>query len=230
MNYIIDNTNKDELVSLKDKLETIQKANNMKGGLMSGLSHLKSSIYDWNVEKGWGVDNRFIKVARDSTNNEILGGVFWSFTKTGNRHGTLRHIFLLEEARGKGVAKGLYDYWLIHLLENGIRRARMFANKPSKDWHLKRGMRFIAYNKSKQPFTYLPLFEVDNMKELGKKYDEVGPEKCIEMVMPEVEKQVNKLLVKGGSWIDDKEFQEMWGTKFDAEKFINNKNGATLPI
>lgn len=212
MEYFIDTTSQDELESLFNDLKKTREELGLKGGKSVGFTHLKMSLFDWRVEQNWSKDSAFVRVARNTYTGEVLGGTFWSYTTRGKRHASFRHIFLFEEWRGNGIAEALYNYRLRHALDNGIERVRLFANIPAFNWHHKCGMRFIAKNKAQQPFTYLPLFKVDSIKELGKKYDELGFDKCIEMVKPEVDKQVNKLIGRGGRWLTKEEIDEQWNS------------------
>ena len=210
MEYFIDTTSQKELESLFNDLKSRREKLGLKGGKSVGFSHLKMSLFDWRVEDNWSKENAFVRVARNSYTGEILGGTFWTHTTRGNRHASFRHIFLFEDWRGNGIAEALYNYRLQHTLERGVKRVRLFANIPATNWHLKCGMRFIAQNKAGQPFTYLPLFDVENVKELGQKYDELGFDKCIEMVQPEVDKQVNRLIGRGGRWLTKDEINLYW--------------------
>lgn len=206
MEYYISETTQEELETLYNNL----KQQNIKGGKSVGFTHLKMSLFDWRVENHWNREGSFVKVVREVGTNKILGGGFWTFTKREPRHVTFRHVFIFEPYRGLGLAHSLYDYRINHSVEHGMKRIRMFSNIPALDWHLSKGMRFIGYNKSKQPFTYLPLFEVSTIKELGKKYTELGYEKCIELVRPEVDLQMNKLITRGGRWFTSQELQDTW--------------------
>lgn len=212
MEYFIDNTDQKELEGLYEQLKERREKLGLKGGKSVGFTHLKMSLYDWRIEGNWSNKNAHVRVVRDRETKAVLGAGFWTFTSRGERHATFRHVFMFEEYRGKGIAQTLYNYRLRHTIDSGVKRIRMFANIPATEYHLKCGMRFIAKNKANQPFTYLPLFDVETVKELGKKYDELGFDKCIEMVQPEVDKQVNKLIGRGGRWLTKEEIKEQWSS------------------
>lgn len=210
MEYFIDNTDQKELESLFEQLKKQREKLGLRGGKSVGFTHLKMSLFDWRVEDNWSKENAFVRVARNSHTGEVLGGTFWTHTTRGERHASFRHIFLFEDWRGNGIAEALYNYRLKHTIERGVWRVRLFANIPAFNWHHKCGMRFIAQNKAKQPFTYLPLFNVETIKELGQKYDEIGFKECIKMVQPEVDKQVNRLIGRGGRWLTEEEIKLQW--------------------
>lgn len=210
---IIEEIDKEELESvLEQKLEENggEKLNNM-----NGLYHLKQTVYEWGMENNWNSQRAKQWVARNEE-GKIMGGTFITMTSRKPVHVTFRHIFLFEEARGNGVAGKLYNHRYRWVIENTpCRRVRLFANKPATPWHNKNGMRFIAMNKAKQPFTYLPLFDCPSMKEYGEKLDSIGPRNAIDMVSPEVEKQVKKLVDKGGRWYTQEEFIHEWGQELE---------------
>ena len=53
------------------------------------------------------------------------------------------------------------------------------------------------------------------MRDYGKKLDSLGPRDAMDMVAPEVEKQVQKLIDKGGRWYTQEEFVHEWGRELE---------------
>lgn len=183
-----------------------QKLNNM-----NSLFHLKNTMGEWKKEQNWASPRAYEWVAKDD-DGTMLGGTFITVTSRPPVHVTFRHIFLFEEARGKGVAEKLYNFRYQKVCDMGVKRVRVFANKPATPWHVKCGMRFLGINKAKQPFTYLPLEKFDSLREYGQWLDSIGPRAALDRVEPQVETQMNKILSKGGRWYTDEEFIEQWGS------------------
>ena len=104
----------------------------------------------------------------------------------------------------------LYDYRIKHAFDNDVFRIRMFMNIPSLDYHLKCGMKFIGYNKSGMPFVYLPLLKANSVLDLGKNYERLGLKWCVNAVKPEIDKQMDRIIAKGGRWINTEEEQKYW--------------------
>lgn len=182
---------------------------------MNGLYHLKQTCYEWGMENNWQSPRAQQWVARNDEGT-IMGGTFITVTSRKPVHVTFRHIFLFEEARGHGVAETLYNWRYRWVIENTqCRRVRLFANKPATPWHNKCGMRFLGMNKAKQPFTYLPLFDCPSMRDYGAKLDSIGPRAAMDMVEPEVTKQVEKIVSKGGRWYTQEEFKDEWGSELE---------------
>ena len=124
---------------------------NTKGGSISSKSHLKSAIYDWNIEKQW-----------DSPNAKVLhldqkAFMFISFTKREPRHCTLRHFFVLEQYRGQNIGSEMMSYLTKEILDNKVRYLRFFANKPSIGFYESLGYKWHGLSKTGLPFTYWDL-------------------------------------------------------------------------
>jgi GNAT superfamily N-acetyltransferase len=212
MEHYIDTTTQEELEGVFNIMDEYKKKNKLRYPSTSSWSHLEVGLYEWRIEKNWDKPDRHIRVVRKKDNNQIMGAVFWSNTSRGVKHSCWRHITILEEFRGHGLSYSLYNYMYRHTIEQGITRVRAFFDKNSIHFNHKYGLRSIGFNKSNQPFMYLPLFNVKEIKYLGKKYDEIGFEKCIEIVKPEVEQQMNKIIQKGGRWLTQEEIQEIWNS------------------
>ena len=210
MDYFIDTTSQKEMEDLFKFHDDYKKKNKLRYPTSHSWSHLEQSTYDWRIENNWTKKLRFVRVMRKKDTNEVTAAIFWSYTQNKLPHCTLRHIYVLEEFRGLSLAVPLYDYMIRHSIESGVRRIRLFANKTSLTWHLKRGMKFIGFNKRQQPFTYLPLFDVEGVKELGQVYERIGYQRLIEQVEPEVDKQMNRIIKFGGRWLTQEEIQEYW--------------------
>ena len=183
-----------------------QKLNNT-----NALFHLKNTMGEWKKEQNWPSPRAYEWVAKDD-DGTMLGGTFITVTSRPPVHVTFRHIFLFEEARGKGVAEKLYNFRYQKACEMGVKRVRVFANIPALPWHVKCGMRFLAMNKAKQPFTYLPLERFDTLREYGEWLDSIGPRAAMDLVEPQVTTQMEKIISKGGRWYTDEEFIEQWGS------------------
>ena len=203
---IISQSEMEDLLAKKIEENGDQKLNNW-----SALQHFKNAMGEWKREQNWSSARSYVHAAKDD-DGTVLGVGFLSATSRPPTHITFRHVFVFEEARGRGVAGSLYNFRYHKACDLGITRIRMFANIPALDYHVASGMRFIAMNKAKQPFTYLPLKRFPTLKEYGEWLDSIGPRAAIEMVEPEVTKQVDKLIAKGGRWYTDEEFEKEWGT------------------
>lgn len=196
--YITDEVTYEELLQLKAERLELGLVPKRGEGLFHSYAHLKSLLFDFRVENHFENVGTHLVAARDKETNKVLGASMLTVTKREPKHASFRHVFVFEESRGQGIAKEMYDYRIRLAVKEGATRIRLFANIPSVDWHKKCGMRFIGQNKRKQPFTYLPLFDVKSVKELGEKYDEIGFDKLTEMIEPEVSKQMDRIVSKGG--------------------------------
>tara|TARA_R110002050_G_scaffold233778_1_gene369691 strand:- start:690 stop:1229 length:540 start_codon:yes stop_codon:yes gene_type:complete len=128
-------------------LERIQKLN-LKGGALASVSHLKAALYDWRVEQQWS------KTTSAALVLDNLGFMFITFTKRQPRHCTLRHFFVLEEARGKGIGAAMMELLEKHIISKGVRYLRFFANKPSIGFYERQGYAWHGMSKTGLPFTY----------------------------------------------------------------------------
>jgi len=206
-------TNEQEMNELLEKRIVLAEQTGLKGGKMSSLSHLKSSLFDWRVEHNWdpkSKDTRHVLVAKDE-NGEIAGGTFFTYSKREPKITSFRHIFLFEEYRGNGIAEALYNVRYKMAVEAGCAYIRLFANIPAYDWHLGVGMRFFGISKTKLPFGFVPILPgASNMKELGRMLDQLGPEKVKEMIKAPLMKQMAAVEKKGGRWMTQEELDYGW--------------------
>lgn len=135
---------KDYFINLIDILSE----NNIKGR-SSSLSHLKSAVYDWNIEMGWEKPNYNI------LSNEEKGFCFFSYTKREPRHCTLRHIFVLEKFRKQGCANIMMQDMIDDMQKKQIIRLRFFADLPSIKFYKSLGFKkWHGVSKTKLPFYY----------------------------------------------------------------------------
>jgi GNAT superfamily N-acetyltransferase len=213
MNFTIVTTTEQEMNELLEKRKLIAEQTGLKGGKMSSLSHLKSSLFDWRLEQGWDPKNkdyRNVLVAKDE-NGEIAGGTFFSYSKREPKITSFRHIFLFEEYRGNGLAEALYNERYKMSIAAGCTLIRLFANIPAYDWHLNVGMRFFGMSKTKLPFGFVPILPgADTMKELGRRLDDMGPDKVKELIRPALMKQMAAVEKKGGRWMTQEELDYCW--------------------
>ena len=117
-------------------------------GRSSSKSHLKAALYDWRVEGQWS--SNFAKVL----NYKDMGYAFLTFTKREPRHCTLRHVFVLEEFRGKGIGAELIKMMREEMLERECLRSRFFADIPSIPFYEKLGYKWHGKSKTGLPFYY----------------------------------------------------------------------------
>lgn len=118
-------------------------------GRSSSISHLKSALYDWNVERGWNRENYHI------LNYEEKGYIFCTFTKKAPQHCTLRHFFVIEAFRGQSVGKKLMNDLYNLMKQNNIKIIRFFSDIQSVDFYKKIGYnKFHGLSKTKLPFYY----------------------------------------------------------------------------
>jgi len=203
---VISQSELEDLLAKKLEENGDQKLNNW-----NALYHLKNAVGEWKKEQNWASPRCYEHAVRDDDGNVLACG-FLSITSRPPTHVTFRHVFVFEEARGKGVAEKLYNFRYHKACDLGVTRVRMFANIPSVPYHLASGMRFIAFNKAKQPFTYLPLKKFDTLRDYGAWLDSIGPRAAMDLVEPQVTTQVEKVISKGGRWYTDEEFIEQWGS------------------
>lgn len=97
------------------------------------VTHLKSIIYDCNIERAWNKPNNFIYSADD------LGFIMFSITTQHRRHCTLRHVVVSDEARGKGLGKLLFYHMTEVMGDEGVNILRMFINPPALPFYSKLG-------------------------------------------------------------------------------------------
>jgi len=134
-----------------DELEKsmVEDPNYTKKGPESALSHLKSALYDWRVENQWENPTAYVYSFDD------VGYMFISMTKREPRHCTLRHIFILEEGRGKRAGVQLIEKMREVMKEKGVNILRMFINRPALGFYNKLGFNdFHGVSKTNMPFYY----------------------------------------------------------------------------
>lgn len=119
-----------------------------KGSATCSKSHLKMALYDWNKEKNWDNRNCFVY------NLEDKGYIFYSFTTKEPRHCTIRHFFVLEEARGKGLGRKIIEMVKKHMKMRSVKRFRFFCNKPAIEFYTKLGFKYLGESKQGLPFVY----------------------------------------------------------------------------
>jgi len=117
-------------------------------GRSSSKSHLKAALYDWRVEGQWDSDFATVLNYRD------MGYAFLTFTKREPRHCTLRHVFVLEQFRGKGVGVELIKMMREEMDRRSCLRSRFFADIPSVPFYEKLGYNWHGESKSGLPFYY----------------------------------------------------------------------------
>jgi len=136
-----------------------------KGSSTCSKSHLKMALYDWNREKNWDSKNSFVYGFEDK------GYVFYSFTSKEPKHCTIRHLFVLEEYRGKGVGRKIIEMIKTHMRMRSIKRFRFFCNKPAIEFYNKLGFKYLGESKQGLPFVYCDrdtLKSIKNKKQLSK--------------------------------------------------------------
>ena len=117
-------------------------------GRSSSKSHLKAALYDWRREGQWQNANADVVSVDDA------GYAFLSFTKREPKHCTIRHLFILEEYRGKGYGRRLMSAINDAVKERGVERLRFFADIPSVDFYEKLGYSWHGTSKTGLPFYY----------------------------------------------------------------------------
>jgi len=119
-----------------------------KGSSTCSKSHLKMALYDWNKENNWNNTNAFI------LDHKQQGYIFYTFTTREPRHCTIRHLFVLEEHRNKGIGRFLIQDVRQHMFFEGVERFRFFCNKPAVDFYSKLGFNYLGMSKQGLPFVY----------------------------------------------------------------------------
>ena len=138
-----------------------------KGSSTCSKSHLAMALYDWNKEGNWANKNAFILDHRQQ------GYDFYTFTTREPRHCTIRHLFVLEEHRKKGVGRLLIEDMGQHMFFEGVDRFRFFCNKPAVEFYSKLGFSYQGESKSGLPFVYCErdsLKSIKDEKQLAKLY------------------------------------------------------------
>ena len=135
---------------MKTTLDNLLKELECKGlkGRSSSKSHLKSALYDWQIEGNWNNPNAFI------FDYSGKGYAFTTITKREPRHCTLRHIFVLEEYRGQGIGVNLIDMMKTKMVECKVERLRFFADLPSVEFYERLGFTWHGESKGGLPFYY----------------------------------------------------------------------------
>jgi len=126
-----------------------------RGSSTCSKSHLAMALYDWNKEGNWTNKNAFVLDHRQQ------GYVFYTFTTREPRHCTIRHLFVLEEHRKKGIGRLLIEDISKHMFFEGVNRFRFFCNKPAIEFYKKLGFSFLGESKQGLPFVYC---ERDSLK------------------------------------------------------------------
>jgi GNAT superfamily N-acetyltransferase len=111
-------------------------------------SHIRGAMRDYRQES-WGDHPE-----ASGLTLEDLGFMFVWRTSRAPRHCTLRHFFVLEEARGKGIGSRMMVGLEQHMYAHRIRFLRFFANKPSIPFYEGLGFKWHGLSKTGLPFTY----------------------------------------------------------------------------
>jgi GNAT superfamily N-acetyltransferase len=133
---------------IQNELESLLISLQDQKGRTSSKSHLKSALYDWRIENNWVNPNAEI-ISIDKT-----AYAFLTFTKREPRHCTLRHFFVLESERGKGVGRALICKMKEHIERRQINILRFFADIPSVVFYEKLGYKWHGNSKTGLPFYY----------------------------------------------------------------------------
>ena len=120
-------------------------------GSTASVTHLKAALYDWRVEQQWD------KPGSAALQLDGEGVMFITFTSRAPRHCTLRHFFVLEEARGKGVGVRMMKLLEKLCIHHRVRYLRFFANKPAIQFYERCGYSWHGTSKTDLPFTYWDL-------------------------------------------------------------------------
>lgn len=133
-------------IKLQELLNELELQNQK--GRTSSKSHLKSALYDWKIENNWENPNAEIITLNDKAY------AFLTYTKREPRHCTLRHFFVLESERGKGIGKALINEMKIKIKQREINILRFFADIPSVAFYEKLGYKWHGKSKTGLPFYY----------------------------------------------------------------------------
>jgi len=119
-------------------------------GQTSSLSHLKSALQEWRVEKNWSRgNNSFVFTIEEK------GYIFFTFIKSAPRHCTLRHIFVFEQYRNQKIAFYLFDKMIDVAKKMKVNILRMFAVKTALPFYKKKNIiSYHGYSKTGMPFYY----------------------------------------------------------------------------
>ena len=119
-------------------------------GLDTTGRHLFHASRDWRVESNWGRPNA-IAVAFDDDS----AFAFWRYTThTKPRHCTLRHLAVVESARGTGLGRRVVAALVEDMQARGYRYLRLFATSGSVGFYERLGMRWHGVSRAGRPFTY----------------------------------------------------------------------------
>lgn len=135
----------------EQKLEQLLSELEEKGlkGRSSSKSHLKSALYDWRVEERWGDSNSVVLSCEDK------GYAFIAFTRTEPRHCTLRHVFVIEDFRGEGIASKIMQMMYDEMAKRDVNILRFFADIPSVKFYERIGYtQWHGKSKTGLPFFY----------------------------------------------------------------------------
>ena len=117
-------------------------------GENTATGQIKLILYDWNVERNW-VRNDFKEISVDDA-----GFFFINFTKREPRHCTLRHMFVLDERRQKGLGKRMVETMCEMMRLEQISFLRFFARKQSVGFYESLGFEWHGTSKSGMLLTY----------------------------------------------------------------------------
>lgn len=128
-------------------LKQLSKAPRGKGE-KSFRSHLNMSLTEWGNYNFWGKDHtEVIEI-------DECAYAFISFTKTGDKHCTVNHLFIKEEFRARGYFEKLKERILKSMKERGVERLRFFATKYTIKFYERRGFNWHGLSKTGKPFYY----------------------------------------------------------------------------
>jgi len=128
------------------------------------------ALYDWDKEGNWKNRNAFI------LDHKQQGYAFYTFTTKDPRHCTIRHLFVLEEYRNKGIGRYLIKDMKQHMFFQDVGRFRFFCNKPATGFYSKLGFKYLGESKQGLPFVYCErdslesIYEEKQLNKLYKRY------------------------------------------------------------